>query len=229
MTNEPLDGVIKFNFSHSPEPLEMDTLRELSAELMAWRAIMRSWSLIGQVRELYGGVGYGNVSARYRPFPGEIGERRFLITGTQTGGLACNTHEEYCLVEQYDTRKNYVRSRGLIEPSSETMTHGTIYDLDSRIRYVFHGHSRLIWPLAEELQIPYSSPDVPYGTPAMAEEVKRLYRTTTLADVQILAMGGHEDGIVAFGNSALDAGQVLLKYLALAYKKTAMRDRTLCG
>ena len=52
----------------------------------------------------------------------------------------------------------------------------------------------------------------------MAREVARLYRSTALAEMQILAMGGHEDGIIAFGRNAEEVGQVMLRYLARAYE-----------
>jgi hypothetical protein len=51
----------------------------------------------------------------------------------------------------------------------------------------------------------------------MALEVRRLYRETVFPERQIFAMGGHEDGIVAIGRSAEDAGGVLLRWLARAY------------
>lgn len=226
--HEPQEGVIKFTYEHEGRTLRDESLLDVSTELMAWRAIMRNLSLIGQIPELYDGAGYGNVSARFRPFPGERGHRRFVITGTQTGGLVCNTPDEYCLIEEYDTRKNFVRSTGPIEPSSETMTHGTLYDLDPGIRFVFHGHSRLLWPLAAELQIPITEARVPYGTPAMAEEVKRLFRTSLVPDIRIFAMGGHEDGVVVFGNTALEAGTVLIDYLTRAHKRQARNTGRLC-
>ena len=41
-----------------------------------------------------------------------------------------------------------------------------------------------------------------------------------LAERKILAMGGHEDGIVVFGGTMEEAGQVLLTWLARAYEST---------
>jgi hypothetical protein len=52
----------------------------------------------------------------------------------------------------------------------------------------------------------------------MAEEVQRLYRTSALADRRVFAMGGHEDGIVAFGHTLHETGQALLTELASAYE-----------
>ena len=41
---------------------------------------------------------------------------------------------------------------------------------------------------------------------AMAQEMARLYRETTLESVRVLAMAGHEDGIITFGHTAEEAG-----------------------
>jgi hypothetical protein len=57
-----------------------------------------------------------------------------------------------------------------------------------------------------------------YGTPEMAREVQRLYREGLFASRMILAMGGHDDGILVVGKSLEEAGQVLLTWLARAYE-----------
>jgi ribulose-5-phosphate 4-epimerase/fuculose-1-phosphate aldolase len=142
-----------------------------------------------------------------------------IITGTQTGGVANMDMDGFCLVERYDYRANQVWSRGPIEPSSETMTHGAIYDLSPHVRFVFHVHSPVIWRRARALGIATSDPSVPYGTPEMAAEAHRLYRSSALAETRIMAMGGHEDGVIAFGHSAAEAGTVLIAYLARAYQQ----------
>ncbi|MBE7438786.1 MAG: class II aldolase/adducin family protein [Spirochaetales bacterium] len=223
---EAQEGVIKFQYEHFPGPLKAP--RDLLLELMAWRAVLRELTLIGQEAGLYDEAGYGNVSARLPPYQAERGERRFVITGTQTGGLACTAAEHFCVIDSYDTNKNQVRSGGPSLPSSESMTHGTVYDLDSRIRFVFHGHARLIWPLSAELSMATSRASVPYGTPAMAQEVRRLYRETNLPEERIFSMGGHEDGIVSFGETAQEAGSRLLNALVRARMILGGRDQRIC-
>lgn len=99
------------------------------------------------------------------------------------------------------------------------MTHGAIYDLSPSIRYVLHAHSPHLWALADVLRIPTTNPDVPYGTPDMAMEVRRLSQDTTLLDRKILSMGGHEDGIITFGKTIEEAGVVLMTHLAKAYEQ----------
>ncbi len=54
------------------------------------------------------------------------------------------------------------------------------------------------------------------SAPEMAAEVGRLYREGIFAERRILAMGGHEDGIVVFGRSPEEAGSVLMRWLARA-------------
>ena len=99
------------------------------------------------------------------------------------------------------------------------MTHGAIYDLGPHLRCVLHAHSPVLWRQARELRIPMTERQVTYGTPAMAKEVQRLFRETAVVERQILAMGGHEDGIIAFGRSPEETGQILITELAKAFEK----------
>ncbi len=212
------EGAIKFHAEHRDETLSARRFGELVCQLVAWREILALTRLVGQEPALYGGFGYGNVSGRTGAPGNARGRRSFLITGTQTSGRRCVGLEDFCRVESYDEKRNRVVSRGAVLPSSESMTHGAIYDLGPHIRFVFHAHSAVIWQRARELRLPTTDAAVPYGTPEMAREVARLSRTTALLEKQILAMGGHEDGILAFGRSAEEAGQVLVAALARAYE-----------
>ena len=58
------EGAIKFHANHRREPLEARRYEELSCKLIAWREILAKTGLVGQEPHLYGGFGYGNVSAR---------------------------------------------------------------------------------------------------------------------------------------------------------------------
>lgn len=214
----PDEGVIKFRFEHRTVPLVPRRYGEVGCKLVAWREILAKTGLVGQEPGRYGGFAYGNVSARVGPPSAGRGRRSFLITGTQTSGKAWISLGDFCVVESYDCAGHRLISHGPVQPSSESMTHGALYDLGSHIRTVFHAHSPTIWRRAALLNLPTTDPRVPYGTQEMAREVGRLYRETALAEVQILAMGGHEDGIVVFGRRAEEAGQVLLAYLARAYE-----------
>lgn len=214
MTDE---GVIKFSAEHEPSPLSPRRHGALACTLVAWREILARTGLVGQAPDRYGGFGYGNVSARCGPPSAPRRARPFLITGTQTSGKPCMDLDDFCRVEACDPGRNRVVSQGLVMPSSESMTHGALYDLGSHIRFVFHAHSPVIWRRARALRLPTTDRAVPYGSRRMAAEVAGLYRETALPETRVLAMGGHEDGIIAFGKSAEAAGIVLIQALARAY------------
>ena len=229
MAAHPFDeGVIKFRAHHTQAPLDPRRHGETACALIAWREILARTGLVGQEAGLYGGFGYGNVSARVGPPGAGRGRRSFLITGTQTSGKACVSLGDFCLVERFDIGRNEVWSQGTVMPSSESMTHGALYDLGPHIRFVFHAHTPVIWRRARDLRIPTTDPQVPYGTPEMARETHRLFRATALPEIQILAMGGHEDGIVVFGRTAEEAGQILLRSLARAYEAECGEAEGLC-
>ena len=206
----PEEGVTKFHADHEARALSGRRYGAACAELVAWRGILAQLELVGQDAARYGGAGYGNVSCRVAPFPGSPGARPFLISGTQTGGNACMSLAEHAVVTRYDIARNSVSSHGLARPSSESMTHGAIYDLGGQIRWVLHAHCPPLWSRAAELRLPCTPESVDYGTVEMARAVKGLWRATTLPQSRIFAMLGHEDGIVTFGKTAAEAGHVLV-------------------
>lgn len=206
-TSSKQEGVIKFQLEFTPAPpLPATDI----AEINAWRAILYKHKLIGQDPARYGGYGYGNLSVRLAPFDAPPTLRRFVISGSQTGDLSELGPEHYTVVTECYPAENRLVAHGPIRPSSESLTHAAVYALDPAIRVVLHAHSPEIWQTAAALGIPITSADVPYGTPAMAAEVARLYATTEMAQRKIFSMGGHEDGIVTFGATAQEAGDVLL-------------------
>jgi L-ribulose-5-phosphate 4-epimerase len=217
------EGVIKFRAEHQVCALPAYRFGQLCCKLSAWREVMAKTQLVGQDPARYGGAGYGNVSGRLGPPAAPRGARSMLITGSQTSGLSTISLQHFCVVQRYDYDRSWVASEGLIEPSSETMTHGAIYDLSPAIRFVLHAHSPTIWHLAKELRLPRSDSKVAYGTPEMAREVQRLYVSSTLSQTRIFAMGGHEDGVVVFGYTIEEAGQTLISCLAKAYELTCCR------
>jgi L-ribulose-5-phosphate 4-epimerase len=207
------EGVIKFDLAFTEAPPLVHDLRTLQA----WRRLLYANHLIGQDPRRYAGYGYGNISQRVAPFEAPPHERPFVITGGQTGGLPELAQEHYVLVTACYPDRNRVVAEGPMIPSSESMTHGTLYELDDRLRFVIHVHSPEIWQAAAALGLPTTRADVAYGTPEMADEVRRLFRETDVAATRLFAMGGHEDGLVSFGETAEAAGTVLLACLARAY------------
>jgi len=217
MVGPPAEGVTRFQVDHETRMLEGRVYGETAAVLAAWRELLARLGLIGRDPSRYNGAGYGNVSARVGPF-GDVGrgQRRFLVTGTQTGGRPLVTLEDFSLVERYDLLRNHVRSMGPVAPSSESLTHGAIYDIAPAARVVLHAHAPEIWRRARALGLPVTRVEARNGTPEMALEVQRLYRESTLSGTGILAMGGHEDGVIAFGSTADEAGETLVRHLARA-------------
>jgi len=207
------EGVIKFDLCYRmSEPIALAQLDELNA----WRSRLWQHRLIGQDPRRYGGYGFGNVSMRCGQYDAAPGSRAFLISGTQTGALPELDNRHYTQVDSYDAATNRVIAHGPIKPSSESLTHGILYDMDTRIQAILHVHSPDIWQAAGALGIPVTDAAVAYGTPAMAAEVQRLFRETDVLRQRIFSMGGHEDGIVTFGQSVAEAGATLLTALAQA-------------
>lgn len=207
----------RFSATHDATPLPARRFGAIAAQLTAWRTILARLGGIGQDPMRYDGAGYGNVSMRTGPFPGRSGARPFLITGTQTGGLPCLDLSRFAWVTRYDIAANAVRSQGSSRPSSESMTHGAVYDLSPRIRVVLHVHCADIWLQRGQLHLPTTRPGIDYGTVEMAREVRRLAQSAGLLDRRIFAMDAHEDGIVSFGRDCDEAGAVLLSALARAH------------
>ena len=204
------EGVTKFDlrFTLAP-PLDTLLFAELR-ELNAWRKLLWQLELIGQDASRYDGLGFGNLSRRL------LSSQHFIITGTQTGHLPELDGRHYATVTEADTRANRVLAEGPIAPSSESLTHAMLYQVDTSVQFIFHVHSPVLWRGASSLGIPVTNPAVAYGTPAMAEEVRRLSADMAAWRMGIFAMGGHEDGVVAFGKTAEEAGIILLRYLARA-------------
>lgn len=194
------EGVVKFDCDHTPAP---PVRSPLLAALDAWRTRLFDAGLIGEYAEH--GVGYGNVSAK-------LDDGSVLVTGTQTGHLAHLGPAGYAHVIDYDLHRNFVRCEGPVRPSSETLAHMALYDVVPDCRAVFHVHDPRGWQ-ALRGRLPTTGADVPYGTPAMALELARLYRETAFAVERIAVMGGHEDGIIAFGSTLDAAGDVLMARL----------------
>lgn len=179
-------------------------------ELQAWHGICRRLGLIGRDPGRYDGCAYGNLSRR-------LGHDRFLISGTQTGGKAGLTPDDFAWVEACDIAANRVRASGPAAPSSEALTHAALYRASSAARCVIHVHSPEIWHAAAALGLPCTDPQAAYGTPAMAQAVRELFDAGALArDQGLFAMLGHEDGIVSYGLDADMAGSLLIAALGRA-------------
>ena len=203
MTSE--EGLIKFQLDFTEgEPLPADCWKELNI----WRDQMFTVCLIGKDPERYGGCSYGNVSQRLKP-----GENTFIICGSQTGGIPLLNEQHYTTVDSCDFNNNRIEAHGPIKPSTDSLTHGIIYQSNPSINFVLHAHSPEIWQLRHHLGLACTSADAAYGTQEMVQEVQRLLDDETVKNGHIFAMDGHEDGIVSFGETGEIAAGVLITFL----------------
>ncbi len=83
-----------------------------------------------------------------------------------------------------------------------------VYELDLNVQAVIHIHHKNLWLQLTGI-VPTTGKKIPYGTPEMAREVKRLYQSTDLKHQKIFVMAGHEEGIISFGKDLRDAGDIL--------------------
>lgn len=193
------EGYIKYQCHWS----EVEAIAESEIkELNSWRKQLYQLGLIG---EYDNGIGFGNLSIRLPQ------RKQLIISGTQTGGIPDLTAQHYTKVIDYDWQQNYVTCQGLIQASSETLTHAAIYHALPDINAVVHVHHQLLWEKLLE-QVPTTNPDCAYGTPEMATEIIRLCQQPLTQQARIIAMSGHEAGILTFGANLSQAGETLLKY-----------------
>ncbi len=197
------EGVIKYRLEfHPAKSLDHHDYQYLDH----WHAKFKAAGILGQDDSKYNGLGFGNLSER-------IDQQSFLISGTQTGGLDKLQPDDYALVTATDITQNMVEAQGQVKPSSESLSHAVVYALDDQIRFVFHVHSHEIWQASTELEIPQTAAGIEYGTVEMAQEIKRLYDLGQFDNTSILAMTGHEDGVIGFGATAAKAGGDILQLL----------------
>ncbi|AFM13064.1 class II aldolase/adducin family protein [Turneriella parva] len=186
------EGVTKYRVDFRPAA-EPDA--EEVENLIACRDRLFARGLIGVYPD---GIGFGNVSARI-PKTGH-----FFITGTQTGHLPKLRAEHIARVTGYSIAENRVECRGPVQASSESLTHAAVYELEPTIGAVIHIHQRELWRRALQ-HLPTTNASIPYGTPAMAREMQRLYKETNLKEVRALVMAGHEEGCITFGANLAQA------------------------
>ena len=200
------EGVIKFELQfHSAPALPAGS----SAPLRAWHRICHRLGLLGRDPDRYGGYAYGNLSLRSLP--------GFLISGTQTAGRPELGPDDYAEVLSWDVAANRVEARGPCRPSSESITHGMIYDCAPSANCVVHAHHPAIWSRAERLGIATTDADIAYGTPEMAFAVRELFDSGALgAEQGLFVMLGHEDGVVSYGADTEAAGGLMVMALSRA-------------
>ncbi len=170
-----------------------------SSKLNNWRTRLHKHQMIGEYED---GISYGNVSRRFL-------SETFIVSGSATGRQAELSPADYVLVTEFNVKANTLSAKGLISPSSESLTHGIIYKTLPEVKWVLHIHNTAIWRSYINI-LPTTATHVPYGTPEMALEVKRLILASAPNSSQVLIMGGHQDGVIAYGANLDSVGQQLL-------------------
>ncbi len=110
-----------------------------AVELATWRRELFARDALGCDMSRYGAC-YGNVSVRTGAWAAPPGRREFLVSCTQTGGEPDAGPARMARVLTYDHVRNHVVAQGPCPPSSESMTHGAMYDASLEIRAIVHGH-----------------------------------------------------------------------------------------
>lgn len=190
------EGYIKFKCKLiKKSPLPMDILSEMNR----WRNKLYRLGLIGTDTD---GVGFGNTSIRSE-------DNTFIITGSATGTLSELNENHYVSVENYNFMENSLTCMGPIKASSESLSHAAIYECSPDIMAVIHIHHLAMWEHFID-KVPTTGTKIPYGTPEMANDIKRLFQESDFQNDGMIVMGGHREGIIFFGRTLATAGDILL-------------------
>ena len=192
--NAPKDGCIKFRCSHTcaewnSQELPLDKeLLSLLKETDRFRTRIFDQSFIGMYES---GIGYGNLSFHCKD--------KFIITASGTGGARELGIDGYTLVCGADIKNNTVYSIGPLPASSETMSHAAVYAASPSARFVLHIHNMPLFSLLKEKNALSTAEDIAYGTPEMAQAITAIVQK--YPSEGIIAMLGHEEGILLYGMS----------------------------
>jgi len=191
------EGYIKYTIKHlnGLEPLYFWTMK-----ISRIRTGLFDLGLIGATNE---GIGYGNISTRLGCSPG------FVISGAATGAKRELGPEDFSEVLSFDTKTNRVSCMGKIRSSSESMSHGAIYNADIGVKSVIHVHHQGMWEYMLANAYPSTSERAAFGTPELAEEIKGLV-VQRAGTNGVFVLKGHQEGVIAYASRLEDARELLL-------------------
>ena len=191
------EGYVKYSAEHTTAPImEAPNWEKLNEA----RTHLHKLGLVGVYSD---GIGFGNVSIRYH-------ENEFLISGTATGAAPVLSLNEYCLVNFFDIKKNRVVTSGPIQASSESMTHGAVYQSCSKVNCVIHIHSKKIFDWMIRGNYLSTPKDAEYGTPEIALAIGERVQAAGKNEGQIV-LSGHDEGIIAYGHSVERAFNLVIE------------------
>jgi len=188
-----IDGNIKFNCNWLKEDIQFQ--KEIYAQIESARSKIYA---LGLIRIYPNGIGYGNISIR------GADKGTFIISGSATGGLEHLKQSDYALVTDYNISKNTISCTGLIQASSESLTHAGIYQSCLEVGAVLHVHCLWLWNILLNAY-PTTSVEIEYGTPEMADAVGKLALEIKDREEKIIVMGGHHEGILVYGSTLKEA------------------------
>jgi L-ribulose-5-phosphate 4-epimerase len=191
------EGYIKFSCVKIRDTLENFPLQ--FEEFNQFRAYCCGLALIGMFEN---GIGYGNISVRIND------TSRFIISGSKTGGKTALTKDDYCEIVSFNSEKNEVNYNGKIEPSSETMSHGSVYAANRSIKTIVHVHHAKIFNYLKENNFHSTSKDALFGTVQLAHEIEELIKHSAERS-GIFYMEGHAEGVIAYSDSIENIRQLV--------------------
>ena len=193
------EGYIKFNCNWEQKKIQVQERQFVALNKV--RSQLYELGLIGVYPD---GIGFGNISVR------NANGKTFIITGSTTGQFAKLDQSHYSLVTGYSFEKNSVSCTGLTKASAESLTHAAVYEALPEVGAVVHIHCLWLWK--ELLNVyPTTSAEIEYGTPEMALAIKQIVSGMKNAGEKIVVMGGHLEGILAFGRNPEEATAEILK------------------
>jgi len=192
------EGYIKFNCNWNFKEIQIE--QDIFEQLENARTKLYELGLIGMYPD---GVGFGNISVKSDKGPS------FMITGSATGQFAKLQPSHYAIVNEYNFSQNTISCTGQTKASAESLSHAAIYESVSDAGAVVHVHCLWLW---EKLlnNYPTTSGEIEYGTPEMAVAIQNLI-SVMKKDEKLIVMGGHREGILAFGSNLSEATEEIIK------------------
>lgn len=198
---KPSEGVIRFKYNMTEET-SAQTIKHYE-DIEFYRRLLYPTKVIGYDPELE--VGYGNMSKR-------ANNLEFVITASQTGHIPELLTKHYVHIKSCHPAKMQIDAIGFMAPSSEALTHYSIYEARPDINHVFHCHHEQIWQYMIDNDYPAIEENIEYGTLEMAEAVKDLVSKDHQG---LFVMKGHHSGFVSYSMDGRAASRSIKKLLKL--------------
>lgn len=139
------------------------------------------------------GIGFGNISIRFI-------SNHFIISGSATGGKKKLKKGDYAFIKSIDIEKNEVNYIGQINASSESMSHGVIYETLPEVNCVIHIHNKQIFEFMLKNNYSKTPKNIEYGTVKFAQAIKVLIASLA-PKYGLFVTEGHEEGVFVYGDS----------------------------